>query len=94
MRNRWLLGIGIVLLAVGAAFFAASGSFPTLYIAFIGAILILAGFLVGPRYGAEITAPPEGYVATGETFVDPTTRRTIEVWQHPETGHRVYVRRV
>lgn len=94
MRNRWLLGIGTALLLLGVVLYV-TGGFPrvgAIYLAFIGAILVLAGFLVGPRYKAELTAPPEGYVATGERFVDPTSRRTVEVWQHPETGHRVYVR--
>ena len=89
-----MLGIGAVLFLLGAVLSVATGfNLPAVYIALIGAILLAAGFLVGPRYRAEITSPHDGYESTGETFVDPTSRRTIEVWQHPMTGHRVYVRR-
>ncbi len=93
MRNKWLLGVGGALLVVGIAAVAMGGGVPALYLAFIGVILVLAGFLVGPRYKADLTAPPEGYEPTGETFVDPTSHHTIEVYRRPQDGHRVYVRK-
>jgi hypothetical protein len=93
VRNKWLLGVGAVLLVLGIVLWASGGGIGAAYLAFIGAILILAGFLVGPRYKAELLSPPEGYEPTGETFVDPTSRHTVEVYRRPQDGHRVYVRK-
>ena len=93
MRNKWLLGIGAALAVLGIVWLAAGGRLPAIYLTFMGIVLVVAGFLVGPRYAKELDSPPAGFAPTGETFVDPTSRRTIEVWQHPSTGQRVYVRR-
>ena len=91
MRNRWFLWIGTALLLIGAFGFLGDHALPMAYLGLMGIVLLAAGLLVGPRYGRELAAPPEDYVSTGERFVDPTTKRTVEVWQHPKTGHRVYV---
>lgn len=91
MRNRWFLWIGSGLTIVGAAGYLGEHLLPMVYLLLMGLILLAAGFLVGPRYGRELPEPPEGYISTGERFVDPTTKRTVEVFQHPSTGHRVYV---
>jgi len=91
MRNRWFLLLGGLGLVAGIILFLMTGAFADVYLGFMGIVLILAGFLVGPRYRAELTDPPEGYVFTGERFVDPTSRRTVDVWQDPASGQRVYV---
>jgi hypothetical protein len=91
MRNRWFLLLGGLFLVGGIIVFFAGSSLAGLYLAGMGAVLVLAGFLVGPRYRAELQQPPEGYTFTGERFVDPGSRRTVEVWQHPQSGQRVYV---
>lgn len=93
MRNRWLLGIGAALIVLGVVLMLSVGGLPAMYLAFIGVILVVAGLLVGPRYAKELTAPPLGYEATGETFIDPSSQRKVEVFQDPKTGHRVYVSR-
>lgn len=91
MRNRWLLLLGGLLLVAGVGVFFAASSLAGLYLAGMGVVLVLAGFLVGPRYREELSEPPEGYIFTGERFVDPGSRRTVDVWQHPQSGQRVYV---
>jgi len=91
MRNRWLLLFGGVFVVVGAIMYVLAATLPGLYLAGMGVVLIAAGFLVGPRYSRELTAPPAGYAFTGERFVDPTTKHTVEVWQHPQSGQRAYV---
>lgn len=91
MRNRWFLLLGGVGLVGGTVLFVITGTLAAVYLACMGIVLILAGLLVGPRYRTEIDQPPEGFVFTGERFVDPTSRRTIDVWQHPVSGQRVYV---
>ncbi len=91
MRNRWFMLFGGLGLVAGIVLFLFTGSLAAVYLAFMGIVLILAGLLVGPRYRAELSEPPEGYVFTGERFVDPTSRRTVDVWQHPASGQRAYV---
>ena len=91
MRNRWFLLLGGLGLVAGIVVFFAASSLAGLYLAGMGVVLILAGFLVGPRYREELERPPEGFVFTGERFVDPGSRRTVDVWQHPSSGQRVYV---
>ncbi len=91
MRNRWFLTFGGIGLVAGVILFLITGSIAAVYLALIGIVLLLAGFLVGPRYRAELSEPPPGYVFTGERFVDPTSNRTVDVWQHPASGQRAYV---
>jgi hypothetical protein len=40
-----------------------------------------------------LAAPPgPDWVQTQERFVDPSSGETLEVWFHPRSGERVYVR--
>jgi xanthosine utilization system XapX-like protein len=91
MRNRWLLTFGGIGLVAGIILVLITGAIAAVYLALIGILLLVAGFLVGPRYRAELSEPPAGYVWTGERFVDPTSNRTVDVWQHPASGQRAYV---
>ncbi len=91
MRNRWFLVIGGLLLAAGLSLFLSARAFAAAYLAGMGLLLLLAGLLVGQRYQPELADPPDGFVFAGERFVDPTSRRTVEVWQDPVSGRRVYV---
>lgn len=92
LRNRWLLGIGGALILVGlAALAAGAAAAAARNVALMGVFLVVAGFLVGPRYRPEVRSAPEGFVPTGEHFKDPGTGRPIAVYEHPSTGERVYV---
>jgi len=91
VRNRWLIWVGTALLILGGILYLVSGSPGTIELAILGLVLVIAGLLVGRRYGKELEQAPDGFVFTGERFVDPGSHRTIEVWQHPTTSRRVYV---
>lgn len=92
MRNKWLLIVGSALIVLSVVLFAAGVVWPiAMYIGLIGVLLVLGGLLVGRRYRVELTAPPEGFVATGEHFKDPGSGHPIAVYEHPSTGERAYV---
>ena len=37
--------------------------------------------------------PGPGWTRTDERFIDPSSGETLEVWFHPDSGERQYVRR-
>jgi hypothetical protein len=56
-------------------------------------LLIWFLFRKGGYKRTPLDAPPgRDWQATGERFVDPTSGETLEVWFHPASGERAYVR--
>ncbi|MBO0993829.1 hypothetical protein [Bacillus sp. SD088] len=66
----------------------------SLYGLSILALIILAigsWFIWDRRYKKHPEQPiPEGYIRTKEIFIDPTTKKRMVVYFHPETGVRFY----
>jgi hypothetical protein len=59
------------------------------------ALVVLIWFLFrkGGYKRQPLDAPPgPDWQQTGERFVDPTSGETLEVWFHPASGERAYVR--
>jgi hypothetical protein len=57
------------------------------------ALIIWALFRKGGYKRRPLDAPPEpGWVQTEERFVDPSSGETLDVWFHPRSGERTYVR--
>jgi hypothetical protein len=59
------------------------------------ALMVLAWLLFrsGGYKRRPLDAPPgPGWQKTGERFIDPTTGETLDVWFHPTSGERAYVR--
>ena len=92
MLRRWLIGLGVLYLAVGA------------YLLSIHVALVLAIYLVvgGALLAGSIVLERRGYrprvdhargrwQRTGERFVDPSSGRLVEVRYNPDTGERDYV---
>jgi hypothetical protein len=90
--RRWLIGLGVLYLAVGA------------YLLSIHVALVLAIYLVvgGAVLAGSIVLERKGYrprvdhargrwQRTGERFVDPSSGRLVEVRYNPDTGERDYV---
>jgi hypothetical protein len=90
--RRWLIGLGVLYLAVGA------------YLLSIHVALVLAIYLVvgGALLASSIVLERRGYrprvdhtrgrwQRTGERFVDPSSGRLMEVRYNPDTGEREYV---
>ncbi|WP_071393560.1 hypothetical protein [Bacillus tuaregi] len=56
------------------------------------AILIFGSWFIWDRrfktkHGKDV---PEGYIRTNEVSIDPTTKKKLVVYYHPETGKRFY----
>ncbi len=63
----------------------------------LGGILLVAliwfFFRSGGYKRQPLDAPPgPDWVATDERFVDPSSGETLDVWFHPPSGERAYVR--
>ncbi|WP_338449428.1 hypothetical protein R4Z09_25160 [Niallia oryzisoli] len=64
---------------------------------FVIQILILAILIIGSwfiwdrrfktKHGTDV---PEGFIRTNEVSIDPTTKKKLVVYYHPETGKRFY----
>jgi hypothetical protein len=56
-------------------------------------VLIWALFRNGGYKRRPLDAPPgPGWQPTEERFVDPNSGETLDVWFHPPSGERAYVR--
>lgn len=56
-------------------------------------VLIWLVFRKGGYKRQPLAAPPgPRWQQTEERFVDPSTGETLEVWFHPDSGERAYVR--
>lgn len=56
------------------------------------AVLIFGSWFIWDRrfktkHGTDV---PEGYIRTNEVSIDPTTKKRLVVYYHPETGKRFY----
>ncbi|KAA9018043.1 hypothetical protein [Niallia endozanthoxylica] len=56
------------------------------------AVLIFGSWFIWDRrfktkHGTDV---PEGYIRTNEVSIDPTTKKKLVVYYHPETGKRFY----
>jgi hypothetical protein len=59
------------------------------------ALIVLAWFLFrkGGYKRRPLDAPPgPDWVRTEECFIDPSSGETLDVWFHPPSGNRAYVR--
>lgn len=87
-----------ILIAFGAALALAGGAmlmagFPGGLACLIGGTVIVIGTLfeqIVYKHAAS-SAPGPGWVRTAERFVDPTTGKTLTVYEQPGTGERTYV---
>lgn len=55
-------------------------------------ILIIGSWFIWDRrfktkHGKDV---PEGFIRTNEVSIDPTTKKKLVVYYHPETGKRFY----
>ena len=86
--RTWALTAGVLVLAGGAALWAATGN-PVIFI--IGALAAVTS-IVERTYGAPTRARPHAALRpTDERFVDPETGHLVTVWFDPITGERRYV---
>lgn len=90
---RWvIIGYGLLSLigAVVLLFFVRATLGLALYLAVNGLILVGAVFLERKRYQTQVDRSQGHWQTTSERFVDPTTKRLMEVFYNPATGERDY----
>jgi hypothetical protein len=90
--RRWLIGLGVLYLAVGAYLLSIHVALVlAIYLVVGGAVL--AGSIVLERrgYRPRVDQARGRWQRTGERFVDPSSGRLVEVRYNPDTGERDYV---
>jgi len=92
MLRRIIIGYGLLSL-IGAAillFVVHVTLSLVLYLAVNGCILIGAVLLERKRYHTQVDRTQGNWQSTGERFVDPTSKKLIEVFYNSATGERDY----
>jgi hypothetical protein len=79
-----LIGAALLLFIVHATLWL------VLYLAGNGFILMSAVLFERKRYRTQVDRTQGPWQSTGERFVDPTTKRLMEVFYNPATGERDY----
>jgi hypothetical protein len=90
--RRWLIGLGVLYLAVGAYLLSIHVALVlAIYLVVGGAVL--AGSIVLERrgYRPHVDHARGRWQRTGERFIDPSSGRLMEVHYNPDTGEREYV---
>jgi hypothetical protein len=90
--RRWLIGLGVLYLAVGAYLLSLRVALVlAIYLVLGGAVL--AGSIVLERrgYRPRVDRARGRWQRTGERFVDPSSGRLMEVRYNADTGERDYV---
>jgi hypothetical protein len=90
--RRWLIGLGVLYLAVGAYLLSIHVALVLAIYLLIGGA-VLAGSIVLERrgYRPRVDHARGRWQRTGERFVDPSSGRLVEVRYNPDTGEREYV---
>ena len=93
MLRRLVLGVGILMLLAAAAA-AVGGLFPVMLWFLVGGLLLTVGTAFERVFykPVERDAPGAGWTKTGERFVDPGSGETVDVFYHPTSGERRYVK--
>ena len=92
MLRRFLVAFGLLDLVVAGVllFVVQAPLMVVIYLAVSGA-LIAGGILFERRgYHPHVSQTGGNWQRTGERFVDPTTKREVEVYYNPQTGERDY----
>ena len=90
MLRKGLLGVGLIMLAVGVIGWGRNAG--TEALAIPGAILAVAVLIERYVYKPlRQDAPGAGWEQTGERFTDPGSGQLVIVYYNPRTGERRYV---
>lgn len=91
MLRRLLIAYGLLCLVGAVVLFVLHVTLVlVIYLAVNG--LIIVGALLSERggYRPNVSQTDGSWEKTGERFVDPTTKREVEVYYNPQTGERDY----
>ena len=91
MLRRWLIGLGVLYLAVGVYLVSIHVALVLAFYLVVGGVA-LAGSIVLERsgYHPHVDRARGRWQLTGERFVDPSSGRLMEVRYNPDTGERDY----
>lgn len=91
MLRRLLIAYGLLCLAGAIILLALHVTLALVIYLAINGLLITVGILFERRgYRPHISQTGVNWQRTGERFVDPTTKREVEVYYNPQTGERDY----
>ena len=91
MLRRFIIAYGILCLIGAVVLFAYHVTLVLVIYLAVNGLLIVCGTLLERRgYRPRISQTGSNWQKTGERFVDPTTKREVEVYYNPQTGERDY----
>lgn len=91
MLRRLIITYGILCLSGAVVLFALHVTLVLVIYLAVNGLLIVGGILFERRgYRPRVSQTDGNWQKTGERFVDPTTKREVEVYFNPQTGERDY----
>ncbi len=91
MLRRLIIAYGILCLVGAVILFALHVTIAlVIYLAVNGLLIVGAILFERTGYRPRVTQTGGNWQKTGERFVDPTTKREVEVYYNPQTGERDY----
>ena len=91
MLRRLIIAYGVLCLVGAVVLFALHVTLAlVIYLAINGLVIIGAILFERRGYRPRIAQTGGNWQKTGERFIDPTTKREVEVYFNPQTGERDY----
>ena len=91
MLRRLIIAYGVLCLVGAVVLFALHVTLVLVIYLVVNGLLIVLGTLFERRgYRPRVSQAGGNWEKTGERFIDPTTKREVEVYYNPQTGERDY----
>ena len=91
MLRRLIIAYGVLCLIGAAVLLIAHVTIALVIYLAVNGLLIVGGILFERTgYRPRVSQTGGTWQKTGERFVDPTTKREVEVYYNPQTGERDY----
>ena len=91
MLRRLLILYGLLCLVGAVVLIVLHITFALVIYLAVNGLIIVGGILFERRgYHPRVSQATGTWEKTGERFIDPTTKREVEVYYNPQTGQRDY----
>ena len=91
MLRRIIIAYGLLCLAGAIVLFALHVTLVLVICLAVNGLIIVGGLLFERRgYRPKVSRADGTWEKTDERFIDPTTKREVEVYYNPQTGERDY----
>jgi hypothetical protein len=91
LLRRIIIAYGLLCLVGAVVLFALHVTIVLVIYLAVNGLLIVGGILFERRgYRPRVSQSSGNWEKTGERFIDPTTKREVEVYYNPQTGERDY----